>query len=108
MRLLEKKIILEGLLSDNQIRIDDTVVFGGYGHLIGNSTELFSALEFLSEEAWNTLDFDPIETIIDKYDATGVKAISIDQGEFNILSTYVNQLNQKNTHLYGYNRHYHQ
>jgi len=95
VRLLEKKIILEDLLNNNQITIDDTVVFGGYGHLISNSSELFTALDFLSQEAWNTLDFDPIETIISKYDATEARAISIDQGEYSILNTYVDQLNQK-------------
>jgi len=95
MRLLEKKILLEDLLDDGKLVLDETSLFSGYGHQINNSSQLFSVLEFLAEEEWNTTDFDPIQSIIDKYDATNVKTIAIDQSEFNVLNSYINQLNQQ-------------
>ena len=95
MRLLEKKILLDSLLTSGQLTIDEETLFSGYGHQINNSSNLFAALQFLSEEAWNTSDFSPIRAIIDKHSATQVKTIAIDQSEYGALTTYINELNQK-------------
>jgi|GEM_PF-1202145 len=95
MRLLEKKILLDSLLAGGQLAIDEETLFSGYGHQINNSSNLFTALQFLSEEAWNTSDFGPIQTIIDKRSALQVKTITIDQSEYGTLATYIKELNQK-------------
>ena len=95
MRLLEKKILLDSLLTSGQLTIDEETLFSGYGYQINNSSNLFTALQFLSEEAWNTSDFGPIRAIIDKHSATQVKTIAIDQSEYGALTAYINELNQK-------------
>lgn len=95
MRLREIKSKLEDLLVDNQIVIQETANFSGYGHKIDDSKNLFNALELLSKQSWNSADFSPIESIISAHNARVNKTITLDQNEFSQLNSYVTTLNQK-------------
>ena len=93
--MLEKKIRLQNILKDQQVVLNKITLFSGYGYQINDSNHLFKALELLIHEEWNDADFTSVQTLIDKYNATQVKTIVIDQAEYNRLTSYINQLNQK-------------
>lgn len=95
MRLLEVRKRLEALLSGESIVIEVDPRYSGYAQAILKSGELFTMLKFLSEQSWNKLDFTSVQEVIDKYGALSAKQITVDQGEYDQVNAYVNQLNQQ-------------
>lgn len=95
MRLLEVKQKLDSLLNGTIIQVEIEQKFSGYAQTILKSETLFTVLEFLSHQDWNDADFSPIQAIIDKYNALKNTQIVIEQGEYQQLTSYVNELNNK-------------
>lgn len=94
MRLREVKKRLSELGAAGEIAIDIKQNYGNY-FVISNSQKLFSILEFLSNQAWNDLDFTAVQSIIDSHNALVATDITLDYDQYTQLNQYVNQLNTK-------------
>jgi hypothetical protein len=94
MRLIEVKKNLKNLLAGDTIQIQTEQQYSG-SQTILKSRDLFSVLEFLSGQPWNDADFAPIQAIIDKHAALNAQQITVDQTEYEQISSYVNHVNQR-------------
>ncbi|QJU10155.1 hypothetical protein FBF26_02645 [Candidatus Saccharibacteria bacterium oral taxon 488] len=94
MRLREVKKRLSELGVAGEIVIEIKQNYGNY-YVISNSQKLFSVLEFLSNQAWNDLDFTAVQSIIDSHNALVATDITLDYDQYTQLNQYVNQLNTK-------------
>jgi septum formation topological specificity factor MinE len=94
MRLIEVKKNLKNLLSGDTIQVQTEQQYTG-SQTIKKSRELFSVLEFLSDQPWNDADFSAIQTIIDKYVSLKAQQVTLDQSEYEKISSYVNHVNQR-------------
>jgi hypothetical protein len=94
MRLIEVKKNLKKLLSGDAIQIQTAQQYSG-SQTILKSRELFSVLDFFSDQPWNDADFTPIQTIIDKHGALNAQQVTVDQSEYEKISSYVNHINQR-------------
>ena len=94
MRLREVKKRLSELGVAGEIVIEIKQNYGNY-YVISSSQKLFSVLEFLSNQAWNDIDFTAVQSIIDSHNALVATDITLNNEQYNQLNQYVNQLNNK-------------
>jgi hypothetical protein len=94
MRLIEVKKNLANLLAGDTIQIQTEQQYSG-SQTIQKSRDLFSVLEFLSDQPWNDADFAHIQAIIDKHASLNAQQITVDQSEYEQIRSYVNHVNQR-------------
>ena len=100
MRLGEIKNIISRVINENrQIVIEYEPVYGGQAQSIKNFAEIMKALEVLSEQKWNDLDYSNIQQIRKEYELKNPTVLP--QEKFNQLNSYISSLNSKMSIFYG-------
>ncbi len=100
MRLGEIKNIINRVINENkQIVIEYEPVYGGQAQSIKNFVEIMKALEVLSEQKWNDLDYSNIQQIRKEYELKNPTILP--QEKFNQLNSYISSLNSKIPIFYG-------
>ncbi len=95
MRLGEIRNIVKAVAgSNNQIVLTQEPLFGGQAHQISRYSMLIKALDVLSEQKWNDIDYSEIEAIKEAHGATSFKP-QLTPAEFNELNSYVTSVNQQ-------------
>ena len=95
MRIGEKKQIIEEVLSeDHRIHIESEAIYAGQAYRIDNYASLIKALDIIAEENWNEQSYEEIEEIKRTKGVTAVRA-TVDNTQFNQISSYVNTINSK-------------
>jgi hypothetical protein len=78
--------------TDN-IYIDEESLYEGQAYRIDNWPELVRALDLISEQPWNTMDYSPVSTLKEEYGDDW--SIEITVAEYNSLSSYITSVNEK-------------
>lgn len=78
----------------NRISIDHDVLYDGQAYLIKNYSRLVDALDILSEQSWNEIDYSPIMQLKEKY-GSEAEPVQITAEEFGALSAYVSAVNER-------------
>jgi hypothetical protein len=101
MRIGEIKNILDLVVNkDNQIQIEQEIIFSGQAYLIHNFQELIEAYYVINKLSWNDTDGSGLDGIIKTYEGKqGV--IQIDKIEFDVLNSYFASVNQKLPFFYS-------
>lgn len=87
-----RNIVAEVTNSADQIVIDAEAVFGGQAYTISHYNELVNALQVVSEQEWNDVDFTPVKAIIDNYGKSSTQTVTnTEYGQYNAYITAVNQ-----------------
>lgn len=95
MRLGEiRNIIHEVLTDENKLFIEHESIFGGQAQQINNYNKLISALDILSEQSWNDVSYEEIESIKKEFDED-VESVQVSQDIFNKINNYINNVNNK-------------
>jgi hypothetical protein len=96
MRLGEIRNILWQVISEdeNKMIIEHEPIFGGQAQIVKNYGLLIPALDMLSEQSWNQLDYSPIKAIKEEYGEDKSTA-QLTQEKFNQLNSYISSLNSK-------------
>lgn len=101
MRLGEIKNIIEACLSENnQIQVSSEAQYSGQAQIVQNFQEIMAALEVLSEQEWNDLDYAPIEEIRAKYNVD-TNPVQLSREEFDKMNSYISTVNQKLPIFFG-------
>lgn len=100
MRLREVKKRIEEISVDGKISVSLKQSLGNF-YLISNSSKLFSLLQFLSEQKWNTADLTYVQSIVESKNALDNEEIMLDNNQYNQLNAYVNKLNEELPIFYG-------
>ena len=95
MRLGEIKNIVNEVIDEaNHLFIDHEPIFNGQAQLIKNFAEIMEALEVLSKQKWNDIDYSAIEDIRKEYN-TKQNSATLTEEKFNKLNSYVSSINNK-------------
>lgn len=95
MRLGEiKQIVFKVIDESGNLIIENEELYGGQANKVKNYFDLFSALEILRGQKWNTLDYSPIKQILESHPLENQED-QLNQDEFSKLKEYVSSLNQK-------------
>lgn len=93
MRVGEIQKKLSSILnSSNQVVMDSIAIYGGQAYTIRNYGLIVDALEILAPQPWNTIDFNPVKSVIDEHGHARSAQLSVE--EYTILETYISSLNQ--------------
>jgi hypothetical protein len=85
--------VVKTVNSADQIAVQADAVFGGQAYSIKAYDSLILALEVVSEQEWNDIDFAPVQAIIDNYDIAPTQTIT--NSEYEQLNSYIAAVNQK-------------
>lgn len=93
MRIGEIKNTLKEVLNqENKIEIRSENLYEGQAYQILNLQALIEALQIISVQEWNEIDFAPIKDIVDQYQGIQ-KPVMISADEYNRLRSYVDGVN---------------
>ena len=92
MRIGEIKNIIGRVLAENRvIQIISEPLYGGQAYRINNFAELMDALDILSGQTWNNIDYQPVENIKESHPAVNPTLLTAE--EFNQLNSYISSIN---------------
>lgn len=93
MRLWEIKTIIEKVLNENnQIFLEQEAIYWWQAYEVRNFKKLSDALEILSDQSWNDVDFSQSQEIFKKYKKSSI--VQMDGTEFNQLNSYISSVNR--------------
>lgn len=95
MRIGEIKSLIKKVLDENNtIQINQEPIYGNQAHVVNNFGEIIEALDILSKQKWNDIDYAQVEQIKSSHvDSTNKVVLTVD--EFNQLNSYVGSVNPK-------------
>lgn len=88
-----RNIVSEVVNSADQIAVEAEAVFGGQAYKISQYNDLIEALEVVSEQEWNDVDFSPVKAILSKYNDSPIQTVT--NTEYDQINAYIAAVNQK-------------
>lgn len=88
-----RNIVSEVTNTTDQITIEANAIFGGQAYVVENYYKLVEALNVVSTQEWNDVDFSTVKAIIDKYDIVSTQTIT--NAEYDQFTVYIAAVNQK-------------
>lgn len=93
MRTGEIKNIVGRVLAENHtVQIASEPLYGGQAYKVNNFAELMEALDILSTQSWNKVDYQPIKNIKASHSIPANPTI-LTADEFNQLNSYIGAIN---------------